>query len=148
MTSCPEAWAEDFGIWEKQSWVPSSERGSWDSDLGEARQLCEAPGVGWVESWRCKSSQHRKIVSLSPHVDKPFNSKVIKFRTWTNFVYRIPYVYFPHPYIWLCNTSFKCIYSVLFAFPWRPKPSAVCSKLCKSDSAWAGVVARSTRAFV
>ena len=26
---------------------------------------------------RCKS-QHRKIVYLSPHVEKPFNSKVIK----------------------------------------------------------------------
>ena len=57
-----------LGIWEKAvSWVPASERQSWDSVLGEARRLCalRAPRVGWVESWRCKSSQHRKIVSLS-----------------------------------------------------------------------------------
>ena len=58
------------------------------SELGEARRICalRAPRVGWVESWRCKSSQHRKIVGLSPHVEKSFNSKVIKFRTWTKFV--------------------------------------------------------------
>ena len=45
-----------------------------------ARRLCalRAPRVGLVESWRCKRSQHRKIVSLSPHIEKPFNSKVIK----------------------------------------------------------------------
>ena len=57
----PEAWAE---IW----------------DLGEARRICalRAPRVSGVESWRCKNSQHRRIVSLFPHVEKPLNSKVIK----------------------------------------------------------------------
>ena len=61
----------------KLSWFPASERESGDSDLGEARWLCalRAPCVGWVESWRCKSNQLRKIVSLSPHVEKPLNSK-------------------------------------------------------------------------
>ena len=61
----------------KQSWVPASEEEGWLSELGEARRLCalRAPRVGWVESWRCKSSQHRKIVSLPPHVGKPLNSK-------------------------------------------------------------------------
>ena len=57
-----------LGIWEKEvSWVPASERESRDSELGEARRICalRAPRVGWVESWRCKSSQHRKIVCLS-----------------------------------------------------------------------------------
>ena len=71
----PEAWAE---IWEKAvSWVPASEEEGWLPELGEARRLCalRAPRVGWVESWRCKSSQHRKIASLSPHVEKPLNSK-------------------------------------------------------------------------
>ena len=71
----PEAWAE---IWEKAgSWVLASEEEGWLSELGEARGLCaqRALRVGWVESWRCKSSQHRKIVSLSPHVEKPLNSK-------------------------------------------------------------------------
>ena len=83
-----EAWAEDIGDLRKRvSWVPASERESRDSELGEARRICalRAPRVGWVESWRCKSSQHRKIVSLSS-CQITFNSKVIKFRTWTNFV--------------------------------------------------------------
>ena len=30
---------------------------------------------GWVDRWK---SQHRKIVYLSPYVEKPFNSKLIK----------------------------------------------------------------------
>ena len=66
-----EAWAE---IWEKEvSWVSASEEEGWLSELGGARRLCvlRAPRVGWVETWRCKSTQHRKIVSLSPHVGKP-----------------------------------------------------------------------------
>ena len=56
------------------------ERGSRDLELGEARRRCalRAPWFAWVESWRCKSSLHRKIVRLSPHVEKPLNSKVIK----------------------------------------------------------------------
>ena len=61
-----------LGIWEKAvSWVPASEPEGRDSDLGEARRLCSlrVPRIGWVESRRCKSSQHRKIVSLSPHVE-------------------------------------------------------------------------------
>ena len=88
------------------SWVPASERGSSDSELGETRRLCalRAPRVGWVESWRCKSSQHRKIVSLPPHIKKPFNSKRwIKVSYLNQFrecrVFRIPYVYFTHLYI-------------------------------------------------
>ena len=86
----PEAWAD---IWEKAvSWVPASERESRDSELGETRQICalRVPRVGWVESWQCKSSQHRNIVSLSPHVEKPLTQKGnIKFHTWTNFVFRV-----------------------------------------------------------
>ena len=61
------------------SWVPASEEEGWLSDLGEARRICtlRPPRVGWVESWRCKSNQHKKIasLSLSPHVEKPLNSK-------------------------------------------------------------------------
>ena len=77
-----EAWAE---IWEKAvSWVPASERESRDSDLREARRICalRALHVGWVESWWCQSSQHRKIVCLSPHVEKPINSK--RWCPWCN----------------------------------------------------------------
>ena len=59
------------------SWVPASERESRDSELGETRRICalRAPHVGWFECWRCKSSQHRKVVSLSLHVEKPLKSK-------------------------------------------------------------------------
>ena len=76
MTSCTESEGWDL---RKSSWVPALEEG-WLSELGDARRLCalRAPRVGWVESWRCKSSQHRKIVcllSLSFHVEKPLNSK-------------------------------------------------------------------------
>ena len=86
-----------WGFEEKAvSWVPASERESRHSELGEARRICalRAPRVGWVESWRCKSSQHRKIVSLSPHVEKTFNSKVIKVSYLNQFrefhVFRFP----------------------------------------------------------
>ena len=50
-----------------QSWLPASKREGRDSELGEARRICalQAPCGCWVESWRCESSQHRKIVSLS-----------------------------------------------------------------------------------
>ena len=75
---CQNKNPRNFGIWENaMSWVPTSERESRDSELGEARRICalRAPSVGWVESWRCKSSQHRKIVFLSPHIEKPLNSK-------------------------------------------------------------------------
>ena len=74
----PEEWAE---IWEKSvSWVPAREEEGWLSELVVARRLCAllAPRFTWVESWRCKSSQHRRIMSLSPYVEKPLNSKVIK----------------------------------------------------------------------
>ena len=66
-----------LGFEKSQSWVPVSERESRDWELGEARRLraLRAPCVGWVESWRFKSSQHRKIVPLSPHIEKPLNSK-------------------------------------------------------------------------
>ena len=63
-----EALAEDFLYLRKVvTWVPASERENRDSELGEARRICalRAPHVGWVESWRYKSSQHRKILSLS-----------------------------------------------------------------------------------
>ena len=96
-----------FRIWEKAvRWVPASERESRVSELGQARRICalRAPRVGWVESWRCKSSLHGKIVSLSPHVEKPLNSKRwIKVSYLNQFrkcrVFRIPYVYFTQLYI-------------------------------------------------
>ena len=114
-------------IWEKAvSWVPASEREGWDSDLGEARGNCalRAPRVGWVESWRCKSSQHRKIVSLSRHVEKPLNSK-----RWIKVSYLDQFRVFEFLYMfmnilwtlclfyisvsWVCyRCRYVCIYSI------------------------------------
>ena len=66
------------GIWKKSvSWVFASEEDGWHSELAEA--LWRVPHVvvvvGGVGRWK---SLHRKIVYLSPYVEKPFNSKVIK----------------------------------------------------------------------
>ena len=62
----PEAWAE---IWEKSvSWVPASEEEGW---LSLARRgLAAGAYVVWGR-WKSQ-------VYLSPYVEKPFNSKVIK----------------------------------------------------------------------
>ena len=67
----PEACAEDFGGSEKKSvsWVPGSEEEGW---LPHTRRGLAA-GVTRVGGCRWKSQ-----VYLSPYVEKPFNSKVIK----------------------------------------------------------------------
>ena len=66
-----------WGIWEKSvSWVLASEEDGWLSGLAEIRPVV-CSGVLHVVGGRWKS-QHRKIVYHSPHVEKPFNSKVIK----------------------------------------------------------------------
>ena len=68
----PEAWAE---IWEKSvSWVFASGEG-WLSELTEALQWVPHVVVVVVGRWK---SLHRNIVYLSPYVEKPFNSKIIK----------------------------------------------------------------------
>ena len=94
----------------KYSWVPASEREGWLSELGVARRLCalQAPCVGWVESWRYKSSQHRKIVSL----EKPLNSRWIKVSYLNRFrefcVFRFPMPISHISVSWVCyNTSPK-----------------------------------------
>ena len=62
-----------WGIWEKsESWILASEEDGWLSGLAEALQ--QVSHVVWGR-WK---SQHRKIVYLSPYVEKSFNSKVIK----------------------------------------------------------------------
>ena len=69
-----------FAIWEKAvCWDFASEEEGWLSDLGEDRRLCVlwAPRVGWFESWRYKSSQHRKIVWLSLLCRKTFKLKKV-----------------------------------------------------------------------
>ena len=68
----PEAWAE---IWEV-SWVLPSEEEGWLSlarwGLASGAHVMGADGKVGIERWY-----------LSPYVEKPFNSKVIKFCTWT-----------------------------------------------------------------
>ena len=62
----PELWAE---IWEK--WV--------EFCLGRTRLIFASSLVSGAHVvWDRWKSQHRKIVYLSPHVEKPFNSKVIR----------------------------------------------------------------------
>ena len=93
--------------------------------FGARRGLAAGAARGGGSRWK---SQHRKIVYLSPYVEKPFNSKVIKFRTWTKkslvffcdsgflcYVY-MSYehsMYISHIHVWLCNTksnSSECFY--------------------------------------
>ncbi len=58
-----------LGIWEKAvNGVLASEEDGWLSELAEAL---------W-RVWGRWKNQHRKTVYLSPYVEKPFNSKVIK----------------------------------------------------------------------
>ena len=105
----PEAWAEDFGDLIKSRELSSCLQ----TRESRFRRICalRAPHVGWVESWRCKSSQHRKIVSLSPHVEKPCNSKVIK-----SFV--------PEPISWMsCISDSLClsptsVYLAMYQYKW------------------------------
>ena len=100
----PEVWAE---IWEKSV--------SWDWDLGEARRIYElrAPHVfGGGEDEVSIERWH-----LSPYIEKPLNSKVIKsflpeqrsrkcfcvsgflFYIWTFYEH---YMYVSHIHVWVC----------------------------------------------
>ena len=62
-----------LGIWEKSvSWVFAAEEDGWLSGVAVAlRPVPCVVGGRW-------KSQRRKIVYLSPYVEKPFNSMVIK----------------------------------------------------------------------
>ena len=82
--------------------------------LAEARPVAFVAGATRVGEDRWKS-QNRKIVPLSPYVEKPLNSKVIKSfvpeqrsrKCFSNFeipmfyLYETLYVYFTHSRIWL-----------------------------------------------
>ena len=74
----PEVCAEDFGDLKNSQLVKFLPRKKVDfrgsPRPGQASSLRRGPHVVWGR-WK---SQHRKIVYLSPHVEKPFNSKVIK----------------------------------------------------------------------
>ena len=113
-----------LGIWEKSvSWVRrrrltfGARRGF---AVGAARD-----GGGGGGGWE---SQHRKIVYLSPYVEKPFHSNVIK--TFVPelrsrkcfFVFRDSYVF----YIWVMNilcTFHTSIYLAMLHYPLSRKSS-------------------------
>ena len=118
MTSCTGSVRGGFGDLEKSqlSWVPVSEEDGWLSGLTEAlRQVSHVV-------WSRLKSQLRKIVPLSPYVEKPFNSKVIKsfvpelrsrkcfflyfgitmlsiYGHYERFAYRYEFVYFTYSYL-------------------------------------------------
>ena len=85
----PEAWAEDFGIWEKQlvEFLPQNERDeiqTWarpDDFVRYGRRALVGLRADNVKA----VSIVRNCVSLSS-CQKTFNSKLIKFSTWTNLV--------------------------------------------------------------
>ena len=103
-----EAWAEDFGDLRKSSELSScvrTERLIFGARRGQTSSLqmgCRMWFGGDVKA----VSIERLWLSLSS-CRKTFNSKVIKFRTWTIFMnvmyFGFPYVYFTHPYIWRCH---------------------------------------------
>ena len=74
MTSCTGSMCGGFWGFEKCQlrWILASKEDGWL--LGLAKALRRVLHVVWGR-WK---SQHRKNVYLSPYVEKPFNSKVIK----------------------------------------------------------------------
>ena len=75
----PEARGGFWGFGKSQlvSWVPGSEEDGWLSGLAEARRICALRAPHEMGGGRWKS-QNRKNVYLSPYVEDPLNSKVIK----------------------------------------------------------------------
>ena len=125
---------EDFGRFEKVMWV-ENETSNKKGRLSLARRS-QARGivVGWgVDRWK---RQHRKIMPLSPYVEEPLNSKVIKsfvpeltsrncfscFGIPLFYVYMLCtfYVRFTHIRIWLWYTStrVRSILKVKHLFLW------------------------------
>ena len=103
--------AEDFGNFFKKSLVELRPASGEDSWLSLARgDLCGGCHTCWRSRWK---SQDRKNVYLSPYVDEPLNSKVIKsfeLRSRKCFLcFEIPmfyvickwtsYVHFAYPYM-------------------------------------------------
>ena len=66
--------AEDLGNLKKVSWDETCLVGRWLVFTCSRRPLCRCH-VCWWGRWK---SQNRKIVPLSPYVEEPLNSKVIK----------------------------------------------------------------------
>ena len=131
MTSWPETWVE---IWEKSvSWVPASEKQSrvlaseedaWLSELAETLQRVPRVVGGGADG---KVVIERLCLSL-PHVEKSFNSKIIKSfvpELRSHKVFRVSgflcylYVRYEHSmyisriHVWLCDFSVFLLWSRL-----------------------------------
>ena len=120
-------------------------------EFGRSQSSCLLRGAHarwlsqWVESWRWTNSQHRKIVSLSPCVEKPKlkegnKSFVPEPRESSVFcVFRIPirvwtfyedYERLIHPYIcivvsWLCYIT-MALNTNKFRYPFKTGHGLVC----------------------
>ena len=111
-------------------WCHAREVMGWDSWVFYKNQLVEiwtkmspvvccgvcARWLGqWVESWRRTNSQHRKIVSLSPHVENLKVKKVIKvsyLNQESHQCFRIP-MCMNILHIWIFQVSVSWIYYIL-----------------------------------
>ena len=118
----PEARTEDFGRFEKRSWVLPREKTVDFRLLAEALGRCH---TSWGGRWK---SQNRKNVYLSPYVKEPLNSKVIKsfvpeLRSKCFSCFEIPmfyvymlwtvYVRFTKPYLAMVHFEVKPFVSIL-----------------------------------
>ena len=95
---------EDFGILKKsvsrlENWTPN-EKGWLSLARGSLQQVSHEMGSRW-------KSQNRKNVYLSPYVEEPLNSKVIKSfvpELWSHYVFskfRDSYVIYIYIYIYI-----------------------------------------------
>ena len=109
--------AEDFGRFWKSQWVEMR-----PASACSRRRLWRVPHV-LVEEGRWKS-QNRKIVPLSPYVEKPLNSKVIKSfvpeqrsrKCFSNFEIPMFYLYGHSMYV-----SHIAISWLWYKSTWKPK---------------------------
>ena len=88
---------EDLGNLKKVSWVETRHRTRRLTFACLRRPLWRVPHVLGQGRWK---SQHRKIVPLSPYVDKPLNSKVIK-----SFVPELRSLFYIYIYIYINKHS-------------------------------------------
>ena len=112
MTSCTGGVRGETGSFEKvSSWVLRSKEEGW---LSLARRGLVAGNTRVGEETEGKN-QHRKIVLLSPYVEKPLNSKVIKGfvpelgSRYVFFVFRDSYVLCIYAMNILCTFQYSCM---------------------------------------
>ena len=132
MTSRTGSAQRILGIW--REWVemrPALREDGWFSlARGDLCGGCHTCWWGGSGRWK---SQNRKIVPLSPYVEEPLNSKVIKFRTWTEksssvfcvsrFLYSVLYIYGHSMYVSHIAISWLWYINTIFWWWWYEKHS-------------------------